>query len=78
MGLEGLAVTVLGAKQGPDKAAEFPRDGDFGFVALQAAGQQPSKAQVQPVLRLPAQGPDRFGLAFLAAGELLTDLRWEA
>src|SRR5437016_3443848 len=73
LGLEGLAVTLLGAEQRPDEAAEFTGDGDLGFVALQAAGQQPSKAQVQPVLRLPTQSPDRFGLSFLAAGELFAD-----
>ena len=42
----GLTVTVYRAQQGPDEAAEFAGDGDLGFVALEAASQEPGKAQV--------------------------------
>ena len=75
--MEGLAITLLSAEQRPDKAAKFTGDGDFSFVALEAAGQQPHKAQVQPVLGFPTQGPDRFRLALLAAGEFFADLGWK-
>ena len=64
----------MGAEQGPDEAAEFAGDGDLGFVAGQAPGQQATEAQVEAVLGFPAQGADFWWLAFLAAGEFLADL----
>ena len=41
-----LSVAGLGAEEGPDEAAEFAGNGDLGFVALQATGQQPFEAVV--------------------------------
>ena len=63
----GLGVTALGAEQGPDEAAEFTGDGDFGFVALEPASQEPGEPEVEAVLGFPAQGADLRGLALLAA-----------
>lgn len=38
----------------PDKPAEFPRDGNQRFVALQMAGYQAHETLVKSVLRFPA------------------------
>ena len=69
----GLFVAGLSAQDGPDKAAELARDGDFSLVALKAPAQEFHKAQVQAILSLPTQSADLLGLAFLSAGKLLTD-----
>ena len=69
-----MGVAVLGAEHGPEEAAEFAGDGDLGFVAGQAPGQQAGEAQVEAVLSFPAQGADLWRLALLTAGEFLTHL----
>ena len=69
----GPLITFLSAEQGPNEAAEFSGNGDLGFVALQPAGEQPGKAQVQTVLRFPTELAHSSRLAFLATGEFFAD-----
>src|SRR5215469_16810527 len=70
-----LLVAIQGAQQRPDKPAEFTRNGDFGFVALETAAEQLNEAQVQTGLRLPAELANCFRLALLALGEFFADFR---
>ena len=69
----GLLVTVLGAKERPDKSTEFPGDGNGDLVAMEASGQEFEEASVEAVLGLPAQVADGRGLILLASGEFLAD-----
>jgi hypothetical protein len=51
-------------RNGPQKGAQFSRDGHYRPISVFAAGAQVSIAIAQPPLRLPTDSLDRFGQLF--------------